>query len=178
MTKCEKLRAWRLANPEKVAEQNRRARAKTKDDPEAKAAACARTAKWQRDNAEYLNARRRGEVGPRRPPSRILQVADCDRPAEAATTRTLRRKAVRKASGVHPDDLTGETKTGPCYNGACDYVGPLHFDHSHDNGRFRGWLCPGCNRALGIMKDSPARLRGLAEYQDLFLGTGWPREST
>lgn len=41
---------------------------------------------------------------------------------------------------------------------------PLHIDHDHATGRFRGMLCSGCNLALGNVKDSPERLRALAAY--------------
>jgi hypothetical protein len=40
----------------------------------------------------------------------------------------------------------------------------LHFDHDHNTGRFRGWLCHGCNVALGMVNDDPERLRFLAQY--------------
>lgn len=40
----------------------------------------------------------------------------------------------------------------------------LHFDHSHTTGAFRGWLCSGCNSALGMAKDNPDTLRRLANY--------------
>ena len=47
----------------------------------------------------------------------------------------------------------------------------MHFDHCHETGRFRGWLCGSCNRILGLAKDDPDRLRKLAEYLD-----GYPRK--
>ena len=40
----------------------------------------------------------------------------------------------------------------------------LHLDHDHATGKFRGWLCNGCNSALGHVKDDPAVLRKLADY--------------
>lgn len=40
----------------------------------------------------------------------------------------------------------------------------LAFDHCHDNGHFRGWLCHKCNLALGLMRDNPALLKKLAGY--------------
>jgi Recombination endonuclease VII len=40
----------------------------------------------------------------------------------------------------------------------------LHFDHCHTTGNFRGWLCNGCNAALGHAKDDPNTLLKLAEY--------------
>lgn len=40
----------------------------------------------------------------------------------------------------------------------------LHFDHDHETGEFRGWLCRQCNMALGLLKDDPLRLEALARY--------------
>lgn len=40
----------------------------------------------------------------------------------------------------------------------------LNYDHDHKTGLFRGWLCLGCNTALGYVKDNPITLRGLAVY--------------
>lgn len=41
-----------------------------------------------------------------------------------------------------------------------------HFDHRHADGAVRGVLCEGCNKALGICKDSPTILRLLADYAE------------
>lgn len=40
----------------------------------------------------------------------------------------------------------------------------LNYDHDHDTGWFRGWLCPDCNKGIGLLKDNPALLRGAAYY--------------
>lgn len=40
----------------------------------------------------------------------------------------------------------------------------IHYDHNHITGEFRGWLCSGCNLALGMVKDNPKTLIALAEY--------------
>ena len=40
----------------------------------------------------------------------------------------------------------------------------LAVDHSHTDKRLRGLLCGNCNRALGLMQDSPARLQSAIEY--------------
>lgn len=37
-------------------------------------------------------------------------------------------------------------------------------DHCHETGAFRSVLCPRCNSAIGLLGDSPARLRAAAGY--------------
>src|ERR1039458_8838247 len=32
----------------------------------------------------------------------------------------------------------------------------LHNDHCHDTGKFRGWLCGKCNKAIGLLGDNEA----------------------
>lgn len=46
----------------------------------------------------------------------------------------------------------------PCPE-ACECCGKkqnkaLHLDHDHSTGRFRGWLCNGCNGGIGMIGDS------------------------
>ena len=40
----------------------------------------------------------------------------------------------------------------------------LAVDHDHISGIVRGLLCTNCNTAIGLMKDSPERLRSAADY--------------
>lgn len=40
----------------------------------------------------------------------------------------------------------------------------MHWDHCWMSGRFRGYLCHGCNTTLGHAEDNPAILRALADY--------------
>ncbi len=40
----------------------------------------------------------------------------------------------------------------------------LNYEHSHQTGKFRGWVCETCNSTLGHAKDNPQRLRALADY--------------
>jgi hypothetical protein len=40
----------------------------------------------------------------------------------------------------------------------------LHFDHSHQTGLFRGWLCSNCNRVLGLVDEKITILLELALY--------------
>ncbi len=38
------------------------------------------------------------------------------------------------------------------------------FDHDHETGSFRGWLCDRCNRILGSARDDPTLLLKLSRY--------------
>lgn len=40
----------------------------------------------------------------------------------------------------------------------------LSVDHCHRTGRVRGLLCSGCNTAIGLLKDDPARAEAIARY--------------
>lgn len=42
-------------------------------------------------------------------------------------------------------------------------------DHDHTTGKVRGILCGRCNKAIGLMDDSPNKLRLAAEYLDFNL---------
>jgi hypothetical protein len=41
------------------------------------------------------------------------------------------------------------------------------FDHCHELGHFRGWICDRCNRVLGIVKDSVELLGKLSTYLEV-----------
>ncbi|MET9385308.1 endonuclease VII domain-containing protein [Streptomyces sp. NPDC002928] len=43
-------------------------------------------------------------------------------------------------------------------------VKTLSVDHCHETGRIRGLLCNTCNRAIGLLRDSPTLLREAAKY--------------
>lgn len=38
------------------------------------------------------------------------------------------------------------------------------FDHNHQTGRFRGWICINCNSALGLVGDDINILKALIKY--------------
>jgi hypothetical protein len=37
-------------------------------------------------------------------------------------------------------------------------------DHDHKTGKFRGWLCHDCNKALGFFKDDVSLMKSAIEY--------------
>lgn len=46
----------------------------------------------------------------------------------------------------------------------CRNKGKIVYDHDHQTGRFRGWLCSQCNVAIGFAGENPNILRKLANY--------------
>lgn len=59
----------------------------------------------------------------------------------------------------------------PCVCEVCGNENKDHhvmsFDHNHATNEFRGWLCRGCNRALGNAGDNPNILNLLARYLEV-----------
>lgn len=47
---------------------------------------------------------------------------------------------------------------------SCSDQVDLVVDHDHATGRVRGLLCHPCNKALGFLRDDPARIQGLLTY--------------
>jgi hypothetical protein len=65
-----------------------------------------------------------------------------------------RKRDLRRAGELPPDrcEICGKASKEIC------------FDHCHQTGRFRGWLCHQCNHVLGLANDSPDLLRRMAQY--------------
>jgi hypothetical protein len=38
------------------------------------------------------------------------------------------------------------------------------YDHCHEDGGFRGWICRKCNMAFGLAQEDPMLLRKMADY--------------
>lgn len=38
------------------------------------------------------------------------------------------------------------------------------FDHDHETGKFRGWICPRCNMAIGLVKENTETLEAIIKY--------------
>ena len=46
----------------------------------------------------------------------------------------------------------------------CGSLGRICFDHDHNTGKFRGWICHRCNVVLGLTKDNSELLLAIVEY--------------
>lgn len=77
------------------------------------------------------------------------------------------RKALRKYAGL-PEPTREMPKFCECCggsaNGSSAHTGTLHLDHCHTTGRFRGWLCSGCNTAIGTLGDNLEGLMKAVAY--------------
>jgi hypothetical protein len=69
-----------------------------------------------------------------------------------------RLKEKRNNSATRPGPLTCE-----CCSDNPDARG-IVWDHNHESGNFRGWLCNRCNRVLGMCKDSINVFQNLIKY--------------
>lgn len=78
-------------------------------------------------------------------------------------------KTQSRRRGHEPCNAT-EAEIKEAFSGYCDLCGAeekkrkLHMDHCHETGKFRGWLCAGCNKGLGHFRDDPELLIRAAEY--------------
>jgi hypothetical protein len=83
------------------------------------------------------------------------------RQANLHATRAAVRLCKRRRSGAI--NATGETRDGPCE--ICSrHAAPLHWDHDHATGLFRGWLCSECNTGLGKFQDNLKNLANAICY--------------
>lgn len=90
------------------------------------------------------------------------QKANPDKVRVSEAKRRLRKY------GLTDTVVLGEPKCA-----ACGDTDNLCIDHDHSccgpkkacNKCVRGWLCRGCNLALGMLQDSPERIQQLLEYR-------------
>lgn len=60
------------------------------------------------------------------------------------------------------EKLVGRKKPKQCE--ICGAMGRICFDHNHETGKFRGWICTRCNLALGLVKDNIEVLIEMIKY--------------
>lgn len=72
----------------------------------------------------------------------------------------------KKKRHVRQEAEAGRPRPTKCE--LCPSTTRIVFDHCHDVGKFRGWICDKCNRGLGYADHNPERLRRWAEYLEAF----------
>jgi hypothetical protein len=103
--------------------------------------------------------------------ARLLAAGKCfNHPSENSvingkceTCRIRHNKASRaRQFGLTEQEYDSWMQRGACE--ACQDTADLGLDHCHTTDAIRGVLCGNCNRALGLLKDSPERIDALATY--------------
>ena len=82
---------------------------------------------------------------------------------QTPAAQAANRQRARQSLGIV--GATGEARYGRCP--ICPADSPdvaLVCDHDHSTGLIRGWICGPCNRALGLLKDCPDRMKKAALY--------------
>lgn len=89
------------------------------------------------------------------------------RNAAKIAAHAKRRRAILREQQNRRNRALREAEAGrprPAICEVCNSDGPTFFDHCHQKGVFRGWLCHACNLVLGHVKDDPNHLRKLIAY--------------
>jgi hypothetical protein len=146
----EYLKAWRKRNPEaRSLEYHRR---KERDPEKVRRIGLKAGLKHRQANLEKVRAADAARQKARRrndPEGQRLRMAKFKAKKEAERTKIAGRPRPSIC------DL--------CYGN--HHLG-IVFDHCHQSGKFRGWLCDRCNKVLGLIGDSPVLLRKMARYLD------------
>lgn len=139
----ERVKAWRRQHPEARTEEARRYRAKYPEK------VLAKVKRYQARHRERLlplaaaNARARRRADPE--------------------GEKRRRMAFRERHEHTLAEIAGRPRPNIC-DLCYENHGGIVFDHCHEHGHFRGWLCDRCNKVLGLIKDSPQLLDNMARY--------------
>jgi hypothetical protein len=98
-----------------------------------------------------------------------LRRGNYDRSYDASRAKLYEMTSPKRLSeyrGAHRNQKL-EAIAGRPRPSACEICGGqerIVFDHCHEKDFFRGWICTPCNIVLGVVRDSPDRLRKLAMY--------------
>jgi hypothetical protein len=141
-TTYEKVKEWRKNNPEKVAEQARRYREK---HPNTGAKA---SKKYYEKDIEASREKHKLRAREYRKTKPELQKA------------RIERFKIKNEAALW--EIAGRPRADKCE--LCFIVISTVFDHCHDGGHFRGWICDRCNRVLGSVKDDVMLLQAMINY--------------
>lgn len=155
--KCDKTKSVSEFYPHKTAKSGRRSECKecTKAavrasvDPEVNRK---RVREYRQSNREAVNAKNRAYAKAN--------------PEKAKLWRLRGKLAYMYGITLDEANAMRERQGGLCAVYGCNRPG-TDIDHCHATGKVRGILCSGCNKALGLLGDSVARIEGLAEYVEM-----------
>jgi hypothetical protein len=158
------MKEWEAKNRE---ERNAYKRELIANNPELKAANQARAVEWVKANREARKEHQRRYREKNREKIRESNNKSIREENGEMTAKYKARLPVKRAQRVIDlETLAGRPRPLVCdiCHRPPDPTKGLHFDHCHQHGHFRGWLCRSCNLALGNVQDDPNLLRKLAEY--------------
>ena len=124
------MKAWRVANPEKVKEITKRQWI-NRDKEKRK--------EWERN---YYHKIKNTEKFKSSKTKRITY----------QRLWTLRKK----------EQFAGRQRPNKCE--ICNEYRKIVFDHNHDTGQFRGWICDKCNVAIGMIDENIDKLLKIKNY--------------
>lgn len=123
--------------------------------------------RWQKNNRDKINANRRRlrkegrlTLPPSERPYDIEKRKQRYKGYRQSINERYKKEQVIKAGRDRPHEceICGEAEVRIC------------FDHCHETGLFRGWLCVRCNSTLGLVRDKVNILEKLIEYLKKFRG--------
>ena len=117
--------------------------------------------KWYQENKEGLKESHKEWV--KENPEKIRKACRKWRKANPEKARI----ACRRSNKNNLERKAGRKKPEQCE--ICGGFGKdlnkgLCFDHNHETGKFRGWICSRCNVVLGYVEDNPKLLIKLIKY--------------
>ena len=84
------------------------------------------------------------------------------RRAKNYESQRVRNERQRERDRQKKIELAGRPPPETCE--LCGEVANVVWDHDHQTGLFRGWLCDRCNRVLGSVKDDVVLLSKMIDY--------------
>lgn len=111
---------------------------------------------WSEEDKARISASLKGRA---KSPEHIKNVADAQRGKPRPNISGHNHWNWKARS---KEERAGRPKPEICE--VCGSGGAIMFDHDHKTGQFRGWICRGCNTALGHTRDSIEVLSKLIIY--------------
>jgi hypothetical protein len=139
---------------------------------------CINPARKEKEAKYEMSCHLCGKLFMAKMPDRAKYCSDCGGKSSGRKWNGLtysRKLVVFKKFGITPqmyDELLAK-QGGKCAICKLNTPGSLSndgknkdwsLDHDHVTGKVRGFLCNGCNRGIGFLKDSPDVVRGALEY--------------
>jgi hypothetical protein len=147
-------RVWRVKNAEKVRKQKAAWHAANPDGDRKRSKA------WYEANKDAQLEKQRLEYAANPEENRAYGRA------QHAKHKEKRHMSTMKTRIAAQEKLAGRAKSKTCETPGCGSLKRICFDHCHDSGEFRGWICHRCNALLGLSGDNAELLRSLADYLD------------